>query len=214
LKKVVITGGRGDIGSACAERFRQAGHFVTQIGRGDLDILNQAAVVDFFLNHSCDTLICAAGMIDDQSLLKMDEDSWDSVYHGNFTTAQNSAVAVLPSMIAQGSGHIIFFSSYAALHPVYGQAAYASAKSALHGLMRDLSSSHGSAGIRVNAILPGFLETKMTSVVSESRKDQIRELHFMKKFNTVSRVAEFVYFLDEQMELTSGQIFQLDSRPV
>jgi 3-oxoacyl-[acyl-carrier protein] reductase len=213
LKKVVITGGRGDIGSACAERFRKAGHFVSQIGRNELDFLNQVAVTDFFLNHSCDTLICAAGMIDDQPLMKMDEDSWDSVYHGNFTTAKNSALAVLPSMIAQGGGHIVFLSSYAALHPAYGQAAYASAKSALYGLMNDLSTSHGSAGIRVNCILPGFLETKMTSVVSENRKDQIRELHSMKKFNTISRVAEFLHFLDEHMEFTSGQIFQLDSRP-
>jgi 3-oxoacyl-[acyl-carrier protein] reductase len=212
VKKVIITGGRGDIGSACAELFRKNGHFVTQIGRRDLDILNQTTVTDYFLHHPCDTLICAAGMIDDHPLIKMDEESWDSVYHGNFTTAQYSSLAVLQSMINQGGGHIIFLSSYAALHSAYGQVAYASAKSALHGLMRELSSSYGSAGIRVNTILPGFLETKMTSVVSERRKDQIRELHSMKKFNTASCVAEFVYFLDERMEFTSGQIFQLDSR--
>jgi 3-oxoacyl-[acyl-carrier protein] reductase len=79
--------------------------------------------------------------------------------------------------------------------------------------MKELSANYGSSGIRVNTLLPGFLETKMTSVVSKNRKQQIEEIHHMKKFNTISCVAEFAYFLDDQMIFTSGQTFQLDSRP-
>ena len=99
-------------------------------------------------------------------------------------------------MIKYGEGHVVFISSYAAEHPTVGQTAYATAKAAILGLTRDLALRHGSNSIRVNAILPGFMETPMTENVSAKRKHEVRESHVLGEFNIPDVVAEFILFLE------------------
>jgi 3-oxoacyl-[acyl-carrier protein] reductase len=89
---------------------------------------------------------------------------------------------------------------------------YAAAKRAILGLTRDLAKRHGRQNIRINAILPGFLDNRMTKSVSEKRRESVRNDHALGRWNTMDRVAAFVRFLHEQMPHTSGQWFQLDSR--
>lgn len=213
LKRVIITGGTGGLGKSITEQFKAAGWEVLALGRKDLDLSSESAIATFFSTHDCDLLICAAGMIRDQPLAKMDESTWDEMIEINFTAAKKCALAVIPAMIKKGVGHVVFISSYAANHPTIGQAAYATAKAAMLGLTKDLALRHGSNNIRVNAILPGFMETPMTENVSAKRKQEVRELHALSEFNTPEIVAEFIRFLEERMPHTSGQVFQLDSRP-
>jgi 3-oxoacyl-[acyl-carrier protein] reductase len=213
LKHVVITGGTGGLGKSIAEQFKAAAWKVSALGRKDLNLNDSSEIVKYFSANPCDLLICAAGVIDDQPLAKMDESSWDEIIGINYTAAKECALAAIPKMIENGSGHIIFISSYAANHPSIGQAAYATAKATILGFTRDLALNHGSNNIRVNAILPGFMNTPMTENVSIKRKQEIRELHALGEFNRPQIVAEFIHFLEERMPLTSGQVFQLDSRP-
>ena len=213
LKRVIITGGAGGFGSAISSRFRDAGADTTALGRKDLDLADDEAVKAYFSENSCDLLVCAAGIIRDQPLKYMEEQKWDEIFRVNFTAAKNCALAALPSMVERNGGHVVFISSYAAVHPAVGQAAYAAAKASLLGLTKDLAAAYGEKGIRVNALMPGFLETAMTETVSEKRKSVVRDLHFLKEFNTTDAAADFLWFLDERMPWTSGQIFQLDSRP-
>jgi 3-oxoacyl-[acyl-carrier protein] reductase len=98
------------------------------------------------------------------------------------------------------------------LHPSIGQAAYSAAKAALLGLTESLADENGRHNIRVNCILPGFIETKMTQAVSENRKIEILNDHALGRFNTAWEVAKFIHHLHEHLPNTSGQIFQLDSR--
>lgn len=212
LKRVIITGGTGGLGKSITEQFKTAGWEVYALSRNDLDLSSESAIHTFFSVHDCNLLICAAGMIRDQPLAKIDESTWDEIIEINFTAAKKCAVAAIPAMINKGAGHVVFISSYAANHPTIGQAAYATAKAAMLGLTKDLALRHGSNNIRVNAILPGFMETHMTENVSAKRKQEVRELHAMGKFNTPEIVAEFIRFLEERMPHTSGQVFQLDSR--
>lgn len=214
MERAIITGGTGGLGSAIAGCFSSRGNWdVDQLGRKDLDLGDRRAIESFFSSKTCDLLICAAGMIRDQPLSRMEEEAWDEVFRLNFTSAQKCAFAVIPQMIERGKGHIMFISSYAAVHPAIGQAAYATAKAALHGLTKELAETYGNCGIRVNTVLPGFLETPLTSAVSEKRRDIVRKLHFLGKLNTPEAAAEFIRFLHERMPHTSGQIFSLDSRP-
>ncbi len=212
LKRVIITGGTGGLGKSITEQFKTAGWEVHALSRNDLDLSSELAIHTFFSVHNCDLLICAAGMIRDQPLAKIDEFTWDEIIEINFTAAKKCAVGAIPAMISKGAGHVVFISSYAANHPTIGQAAYATAKAAMLGLTKDLALRHGSNNIRVNAILPGFMETHMTENVSTKRKQEVRELHAMGEFNTPEIVAEFIRFLEESMPHTSGQVFQLDSR--
>ncbi len=213
MKRVIITGGTGGLGKSITQQFQIAGWQVLALGRNDLDLSDESAVQAFFSAQDCELLICAAGIIRDQSLAKMDEFMWDEVVEINYTAAKRCALAAIPVMVKKGGGHVVFISSYAAEHPAIGQAAYATAKAAILGLTKDLALTHSSNNIRVNAILPGFMETPMTENVSVKRKQEIRESHVLGVFNTPEIVAEFIQFLEERMPRTSGQIFQLDSRP-
>ena len=85
-------------------------------------------------------------------------------------------------------------------------------KAGLIGLAMSLAKELGPAGVRVNTVLPGFLETRMTEGLSEERKDQVRKEHVLGRFNTTEAVADFLMTLHERMPHTSGQVFRLDSR--
>lgn len=212
LKRVVITGGTGGLGTAIAGEFARNGWEVVALGSKDLDLADGGAVSRFFDETPCDLLVCCAGIIRDAPLSRMEEEAWDEVMAVNYHAAACCALAAMPGMQARGCGHVVFVSSYAARRPAVGQAAYAAAKAALHGLARDLAERYGKDGLRFNVVLPGFLETRMTEAVSEKRKGVIRQGHCLGHFNTVESAAGFVLFLEEKLPFTSGQVFSLDSR--
>lgn len=212
LKRAVITGGTGGLGKAIAIELSECDWDVVALGQSDLDLTNDQAVTQFFEWNRCDLLVCCAGIIHDVPLSRMEEGQWDNVFEVNFRAAARCATAVVPGMLAKGCGHVVFISSYAALRPAVGQAAYATAKAALHGLVREMAKQYGGAGLRFNVVLPGFLETSMTEAVSNKRKEVIRDAHCLGHFNTPEEAAGFVRFLEEKLPFTSGQIFSLDSR--
>jgi len=212
LKRIVITGGQGDLGSEIAAVFREAGWDVDAPGSAVLDVTDRSAVASYLGAARVDLLVCCAGMTSDGPLARLPESEWDRTIGVNFQGAAAAAAAVIPGMEARGSGHIIFISSHSAIHPPAGQAAYAAAKAALLGLTTSLATSYGSSNIRVNAILPGFLETRMTGGVSPTRKEAVLGEHSLGRFNTPGAVAGFIHFLQEHLPHTSGQVFRLDSR--
>lgn len=210
--QVVITGGEGGLARAIHSAFLAGGHQVLAPGRTELDVTDEAAVKDYFRAHSPDLLVCNAGITRDAPLAKLRESDWDEVLAVNLRGAANCASAALKGMIRERSGHIVFISSYSAIHPPTGQAAYAAAKAGLIGLGKSLAKEVGPAGIRVNIILPGFLETKMTGSLSPERRDQVKSGHALGRFNTPEAVAAFLLTLHLHLPHTSGQAFQLDSR--
>lgn len=212
VNQLVITGGSGGLGRAIIEAFAAASWQIAAPGRAELDVTDPVAIRSYFKARPVDLLVCAAGMIRDAPLARLNESAWDEVLAVNYQAAAACAAAVLPRMIGQGSGHVIFISSYSALQPPVGQVAYATAKAALLGLAAFLTQTNGPHGIRVNVILPGFLETRMTDSVSPSRKSEILAEHTLGRFNTPDTVARFIRHLHEDLPHTSGQVFQLDSR--
>jgi len=212
-ERLLVTGGGGELARAVAERFRAAGWLVDAPGRPALDVADPAAAEAWLAGHETpDLLLCAAGSTHDRLLARMGESDWDLTMADNLTGAARCARAALPGMARRGAGHVVFVSSWSAMHPPAGQAAYAAAKAGLLGLMRSLAKEAGPAGIRVNAVLPGFLETPMTRGLSQERVEAVRAAHVLGRFNEPARVAEFLYFLETELPHSSGQVFQLDSR--
>jgi 3-oxoacyl-[acyl-carrier protein] reductase len=209
---VVITGGEGGLGRALHAAFEKADHAVLTPGRSDLDVTDPEAVRDFFRRHEPELLVCNAGITRDAPLARLDETAWDEVIAVNLRGAARCAAATSRSMLRARRGHIVFISSFSALHPPTGQAAYAAAKAGLIGLAKSLARELGPAGIRVNTILPGFLDTRMTAALSEDRREQVRHDHVLGRFNTPDAVAAFLVHLHDHLPHTSGQVFQLDSR--
>jgi 3-oxoacyl-[acyl-carrier protein] reductase len=212
MKRVVVTGGTGGLGSVVARVFREKGWDVDAPGRRELDVTDDATVRSRLQGVPVDLLVCCAGVALDDLLLRQSERDRDEVLDVNFHGARRCAEAVLPGMIRAGRGHIIFVSSHSAVHPPAGQSAYAAAKAALLGLTVDLAQRHGPSGIRVNAVLPGFLETRMTAGIQGLRFAEVVAAHCLRRFNTPQAVANFIRCLEEEMPHTSGQTFQLDSR--
>lgn len=212
MKQVVITGGSGGLGTAIIAEFRDAGWEVLAPTRAELDVRNPDRIRSYFADRTPDLLVCAAGVTRDALLPRLSEGDWDEVIEVNYHGAVKCAKAVIPAMVRRGEGHIVFFSSHSAIHPPMGQVAYAAAKAALLGFTAEQARLCGGYNVRVNAILPGFLETRMTEVLSGSRVKEVQEAHVLGRFNTPSAVAGFVRFLHESLPHSSGQMFQLDSR--
>ena len=215
MQQAIITGGEGGLGEAISTTLKSAGVDVLSPGRGDLNVADAASVKDYFhQSDDIDLLVCNAGATLDKPLARMSESDWDQVMQVNLKGAFLCAREVSRSMMKRRCGHIIFISSFSAIHPPAGQANYAAAKSALLGMMKSMAQELGARSVRVNAILPGFLETKMTENLSDEVKQAALEKHTLGKFNTPEAVAEFVAHLHQRMPHTSGQVFNLDSRIV
>ncbi|MGJ8676984.1 MAG: SDR family oxidoreductase [Akkermansiaceae bacterium] len=213
LPRVVLSGGEGDLAKALSVSLHNAEMEVITLGKKDLDVRDSSQVKACFKElGNIDLLICNAGLVTDVALARMTEADWDQVMKVNLKGAFLCAREAARGMAKLRTGHIVFISSFSALHPPKGQANYAASKAALHGMMKSLASELGSRNVRVNLILPGFLETKMTADLTAVVKASNLNKHVLGRYNTKESVAEFVAFLHHQMQHTSGQVFNLDSR--
>ncbi len=210
----VITGGEGDLAKSICFELKQAGFDVVAPGRAELDVTNAASVKAFFTSvESIDLLVNNAGVCHDASLLKMEEAEFDHVVDVNLKGAFLVSQAAVKLMAKQRHGHIVNVGSYSALSGPHGQTNYAAAKAGLIGLTQSLAKEYGARNVRVNCVLPGFLETKMTRhlLADETFHTNLLNAHALGRLNTPEDAARFIVFL-HTMENVSGQVFQLDSR--
>ena len=126
-----------------------------------------------------DILVNNAGITSDRTFHNLDDERWDAVLDANLRTAFHSTLAAMPLMRESAkretaekgtpSHHrkIVFTTSYAALVGNPGQANYTAAKGALIGLMRTLARELGPFHINVNAVAPGFIDTRLTAPKAE-----------------------------------------------
>jgi len=209
---VLVTGGEGGLGRGIAAVFRDQGAEVYAPGRGELDVTDTESVTGYIARlRRVDVLVNNAGVTADRPLVRMTEDEWQRVIDVNLSGAMRCAQAVARGMIKRRSGVIINVASYSAIMPPFGQANYAAAKAGLIGLTKSLAKELGSRNVRVNAVLPGFLATKMTAGLSDEAVAGVMNDHALGRLNTVDDAARFIVFL-ATMENISGQVFQLDSR--
>lgn len=208
----IITGGAGDLASGIREALAGAGFEVHSPSREELDV-RQAEEVDRYVSafDRIDLLVNNAGITRDALLSRQTPEDWDDVLNTNLKGAHLTSQAVSRIMMRQRDGHIVNIGSYSALQPPLGQAAYAAAKAGLIGLTKSYAKELGKRNIRVNCVLPGFLETKMTAHLKEDAKAAALARHQLGRFNTIEEAAAFIAHL-ASMRHVSGQVFQLDSR--
>jgi NAD(P)-dependent dehydrogenase (short-subunit alcohol dehydrogenase family) len=209
----LITGGEGDLGKAIAHELKAQGWTVQAPGRKELDVAGACSVNAWFETHSAvDLVVHCAGILRDRMLTGMSDEEFAAVLEVNLKGAFRVSQAALKHMAKHRRGHLIFIGSNSARWGTAGQANYAAAKAGLIGLTHSLAKEYGARNVRVNCILPGLLETKMTAHLSKEILDTVRAAHALKKFNSCAAVAKFVAFLERELPHTSGQVFQLDSR--
>lgn len=212
IEKALITGAAGGLGVVLTEQCKASGMEVMALGRDQLDVTSHTSIKNVFEMEDFDLLICNAGLTCDSTLVKMSEFEWDQVMDVNLRGAFRCAREASRGMGKRGKGHIIFISSFSALHPPVGQANYASSKAALLGMMKSMAVELGARNIRVNTVVPGFLDTKMTKNLPDAVRERSRAKHTLGRFNTPQAVSDFILCLHHRMPHTSGQVFNLDSR--
>jgi 3-oxoacyl-[acyl-carrier protein] reductase len=209
---IIITGGCGGLATSLAAAFRETGAEVFSPGREELDVRSSADAERYFKGFErIDVLINNAGITGDKLFARMEEADWDAVVDTNLKGAFLCTRAAARRMMIERDGSIIQIGSYSALNPPIGQSAYAASKAGLIGLTKSLAKELGPRNIRVNCVLPGFLETRLTTDLSEEARSAALARHALGRFNTVEDAASFIVTLT-RLSHVSGQIFQLDSR--
>ena len=158
-----------------------------------------------------DLLVNCAGTTSDELICRMSEASWNQVIDVNLKGAFLCAKAVARMMMKQRDGHVVNVSSFAAMRGHAGQANYVAAKAGLIGLTQSLASELGARNVRVNAVLPGVMPSRMTERLSEARLKELAAANALNRLNDVSEVARFIVFVATTRNI-SGQVFNLDSR--
>lgn len=170
--------------------------------------LIDAAVSEF---GRVDILVNNAGITKDGLLLKMSESDFDDVIDVNLKGVFNTIKVITPIMLKQRSGKIVNMTSVVALMGNAGQANYCASKAGIIGLTKATARELGSRGITVNAIAPGFINTQMTDVLSDSVKDTYKKQIPLGRFGEVSDIAKAVGFLtSDAANYITGQVISVN----
>ena len=148
-----------------------------------------------------------------ESLLAMTSDAdWDAVLDANLGGLFRCCRAVLKGMMVQRRGSIVNVASLSALHGVAGQSAYAASKAGLLGLTRSLAREVGKRGVRVNAVVPGFVPTDLTADVPRPAIDALRAGECLPGGVQAESVAAAVLFLlSDRAASITGQAIVVDA---
>lgn len=158
-----------------------------------------------------DILVNNAGITRDNLILKMSEEDFDDVITTNLKGTFNCIKHVSKGMVKQRSGRIINISSVSGVIGNPGQANYSASKAGVIGMTKSLAREFASRGITVNAVAPGFIETEMTDVLSDTMKENILNTIPLKRMGNVMDIAHTVAFLaSENAGYITGQTIRVD----
>jgi len=209
-RSVLVSGGNRGIGLAIARAFLALGDSVAVTSRSGggpegalqltCDVTDPAAVEQAFADVEAahgpvEVLVANAGITADTLLLRMSEDAWDSVIQTNLTGTFRLTKRAAKGMLRLRRGRIILISSVVGMLGSAGQVNYAASKSGLVGIARSLTRELGSRSITANVVAPGFIETDMTSVLTDDQKSAIMGQVPLQRYGTVDEVAAAVTWL-------------------
>lgn len=235
-KVAIITGGASGIGLAAVERFLKEGakviiaDFAEVEGekqaerlqeKGDVHFVltdvSKSADVESLVNQTLelygkiDILINNAGITDDATLLKMDEEQFDRVIAINLKGVFNCTRAVAPLMVEQGKGKIISTSSVSGVYGNFGQTNYAATKAAVVGMTKTWAKEFGRKGINVNAVAPGFTMTEMVAKMPANIIEKMKGSVSLNRLGIPEDIANAYLFLaSEESDYIHGHVLHVD----
>ena len=217
-KVALVTGAARGIGATIAEVFARDGAKViavdmpdaaealaeaaTKIGGTALTLdVTAADAVDRITEHvgqhydgKLDILVNNAGITRDKLLANMDESRWDSVVAVNLLAPLQLSEGLVGNGTIGEGGRIIGLSSMAGIAGNRGQTNYAATKAGMIGLTEALAPQFGEKGITINAVAPGFIETKMTEAIPLATREVGRRLNSLFQGGQPVDVAEAIAY--------------------
>jgi 3-oxoacyl-[acyl-carrier protein] reductase len=237
-KVALVTGGGRGIGRACClalarlgatvvinyRRSREAAEGLEKeiVGEGrgarayQADVSDATAVDAMFSfvaqeYRRLDILVNNAGIVQDTLLLSMTLQDWTSVHATNLTGAFLCTRHAVEMMLRQGGGTIVNIASASADVGGRGQTNYAAAKGGLVAFSRAGAVELARKGIRINAVLPGIIETDMSLPVRQRASAKLLERIPARRFGRVEEVADLVAFLvSDASSYILGQAIAVD----
>jgi 3-oxoacyl-[acyl-carrier protein] reductase len=240
-KKALITGGTAGIGKEIALAFAKQGADVAIFGTNaeraaqvvqELDqnkISPDQQFESFIVNVSdkssvettiqqllakwgqIDVLVNNAGITRDGLLMRMTEEDWDEVIDVNLKSVYNTCQALVRAMIKAKGGKIINISSIVGLTGNAGQANYAASKSGMIGFTKALALELATRNVCVNCIAPGFIQTRMTDVLTDGQKEGLLKKIPMGRMGSPQDIANAaVYLASNLSDYVTGQVLTVD----
>jgi acetoacetyl-CoA reductase len=158
-----------------------------------------------------DVLVNNAGITRDTTMKRMDRDKWQQVIDTNLGGCFNMAKAVFEGMLARGYGRIVNIGSINGQAGQYGQVNYAAAKSGIHGFTKALAQEGARAGVTVNAIAPGYIDTDMVAAVPQEVLGKIIAKIPVNRLGKAEEIARGVAFLvDENAGFITGSTLSIN----
>lgn len=219
-KMAVITGGTAGIGLAAAELFGSLGAKVAICGTnpeklekavnqlqekgitvfGETCDVSDAESLETFANHAeaalgpMDIWVSNAGIYPQYCIIDTPENMWDKTVNTNMKSVYLGARIAFRSMKDRG-GVMLLASSFSSLFPSVGSGVYAATKSAVSSMTKTLAAELAPYGIRVNAYIPGLIDTDMNRALIEEKGDELRSVIAMQSFGQAIDVAWAMAFL-------------------
>ena len=237
-KVALITGGTRGIGREIAKKFAKEGcnlvlNYVSdntdvekiksEFNEYGIDVLVLKADVSVFSDcenlvkeaiekfGKIDILVNNAGITKDTLIAMMKEDAFDKVIDVNLKGTFNVTKNVVPYMMKKRNDNIINISSVVGVVGNAGQSNYAASKAGIIGFTKSLAKELAPRNIRVNAVAPGFIDTDMTSVLSDKVKENINLQIPLKRMGKAEEVANVVSFLaNDESSYITGQVINVD----
>jgi 3-oxoacyl-[acyl-carrier protein] reductase len=219
---VVVADIDGSAAQEAANRIAEAGGIATAApcnvtARADVEGLIDGAVDRF---GGLDIVVTSAGIVRDNLVHRVSDDEWHSVLNTHLTGSFLCAQAAQRVMVRREHGRIVLLSSGAA-RGNRGQAAYSAAKAGIEGLTRTLAIELGRFGITVNAVAPGFVDTRMAHATAEKGGRDWEDFRRMVEKNiplgriaSPADIADVVgFFCGDDARYVTGQVLSVRGGP-
>lgn len=232
-KTVLVTGAARGIGAATARRLAKEGARVvcldlphdqakltkvaSEIG-GDslpLDLTSSQAPVRIaaFLKSKhggVDVIVHNAGVTRDKTLARMREEQWNLALDVNLRAVEKVNTYLLENDVINEHGSIVCLSSIAGIAGNMGQTNYAAAKAGVIGYVRFMAKELAGKNIRINAVAPGFIETRMTDAMPAAVREVARRMNALSQGGRPIDVAEAItFFGSNNSHGLTGQVLRV-----